>query len=197
MALRVKTVWFKKEGAQRDPSEVATVIASTIWRLCDRSIDNLSKADYDIITPQRGFRIIAELACFLVHYVDRLAFNRMDDARRQDLVSAVGVRLAEIMEENILDFSGGQKDPEYDHQAGFIELINRRMVDYSEFEFPEDKASFPALRFLSLQIREVMEQSDQSWIQDQIMDIEMPEMMGTVKKSVDGFYPPPAATEKT
>jgi len=34
-----------------------------------------------------------------------------------------------------------------------------------------------------------MEQSDQTWIQDQIMDIEMPEMMGTVKKSVEGFYP--------
>jgi hypothetical protein len=193
MALRVKTVWFKKEGEQRDPAEVATVIASTIWRLCDRAIDNLSKADFDIITPQRGFRIIGEMAGFLVHYVDRLAFNRMDDEQRQDVVSAVGVRLAEIMEENILDFGGGQKDPEYDYQAGFIELINRRMVDYSEFDFPEDKASFPALRFLSLQIREVMEQSDQTWIQDQIMDIEMPEMMGTVKKSVDGFYPAPAA----
>ena len=189
MALRVKTTWFKKEGEQRDPTEVATVIASILWRLCDRAIDNLSHADFDIITPQRGFRIIGELACFLVHYVDRLAFNRMDDEQRQEVVSAVGLRLAEIMEENILDFSDGEKDPEYDYQAGFIELINRRMGDYSEFDFPEDKASFPALRFLSLQIREVMEQSDQTWIQDQIMDIEMPEMMGTVKKSVEGFYP--------
>jgi hypothetical protein len=189
MALRVKTVWFKKEGEQRDPAEVATVIASTIWRLCDRAIDNLSKADFDIITPQRGFRIIGELACFLVHYVDRLAFNRMDDDHRQDVVSAVGVRLAEIMEENIIELNGGAKDPDYDYQAGFIDLINRRMVDYSEFDIPEDRASFPALRFLSLQIREVMEQTDQTWIQDQIMDIEMPEMMGTVKKSVDGFYP--------
>ena len=188
MALRVKTTWFKKEGEQRDPSEVATVIASTIWRLCDRAIDNLSKADYDIITPQRGFRIIGEMVCFLVHYVDRLAFNRMDDEQRQEVVSAVGVRLAEIMEENILDFTEGQKDPEYDYQAGFIELINRRMVDYSAFDFPEGKASFPALRFLSLQIREVMEQSDQTWIQDQIMDIEMPEMMGMVQKNMDGFY---------
>jgi len=189
MALRVKTVWFKKEGEQRDPAEVATVIASTIWRLCDRAIDNLSKADFDIVTPQRGFGIIGEMACFLIHYVDRLAFSRMDDAQRQDLVSAVGVRVAEIMEENILDFTEGAKDPDYDYQAGFIELINKRMVDYSEFDFPEDKASFPALRFLSLQIREVMQQSDQTWIQDQIMDIEMPEMMGMVKKNVDGFYP--------
>ena len=45
------------------------------------------------------------------------------------------------------------------------------------------------LRFLSLMIREVMEKTDQSWIQDQLMDIEVPEMMGTMKKQVDGFYP--------
>lgn len=191
MALRVKTVWFKKEGEQRDPAEVATVLASTIWRLCDRTIDNLSKADFDIITPQRGFRIIGEMACFLVHYVDRLAFNRMDDELRQDVVSAVGVRLAEIMEENIIETTGGEKDPDYDYQAGFIDLTNRRMGDYAAFDFPDEKASFPALRFLSLQIREIMEQSDQTWIQDQIMEIEMPEMQSMVKKNMDGFYPLP------
>jgi len=188
MALRVKTVWFKKEG-ERPAEEIATVLASTLWRLADKAVDNLSKADFDIVTPERGFKIIGELTCFLVHYIDRLAFERMDDGKRQDLVSAVGVRLAEIMEQNILDFTGGMTDPGYDYQDGYIDLLNRRMTDYSEFEFPEDKASFQALRFLSLMIREGMEKSDQTWIQDQLMDIEVPEMMGMVKKSMDGFYP--------
>ena len=188
MALRVKTVWFKKEG-ERPAEEIATVLASTLWRLADKAVDNLSKADFDIVTPERGFKIIGELTCFLVHYIDRLAFERMDDGKRQDLVSAVGVRLAEIMEQNILDFTGGMTDPGYDYQDGYIDLLNRRMTDYSEFEFPEDKASFQAMRFLSLMIREGMEKSDQTWIQDQLMDIEVPEMMGMVKKSMDGFYP--------
>ncbi len=188
MALRVKTVWFKKEG-ERPAEEVATVLASTLWRLGDKAVDNLSKANFDIVTPERGFKIIGELVCFLTHYIDRLAFERMDDAKREELVSAVGVRLAEIMEQNILDLTGGKRDPDYDYQDGFIELLNRRNVDYSEFEFPQDKASFQALRFLSLMIREGMQQSDQTWIQDQLMDIEVPEMMGMVKKNMDGFYP--------
>ncbi len=188
MALRVKTVWFKKEG-ERPAEEVATVLASTIWRLADKAVDNLSKADFDIVTPQRGFKIIGELTCFLTHYVDRLAFERMDDDKRQALVSAVGVRLAEIMEQNILDMTG-RKDPDYDYQDGYIDLLNRRMADYAEFEFPKDKASFQALRFLSLMIREGMEKTDQSWIQDQLMDIEVPEMLAMVKKNMDGFYPP-------
>lgn len=195
MALRVKTTWFKKEG-ERPPEEIATVLASMLWRLADKAIDNLSKADYDIITPQRGFKIIAELTCFLVHYIDRLAFDRMDDAQRQELVSATGIRLAEVMEENILDFNEGERDPDYDYQEGYIELLNKRMQDYAEFaEFtlPDGKPGFQAARFLSLMIREDMLKSDQSWIQDQLMDIEVPAMMAMAKKNMDGFYPPEAA----
>lgn len=191
--VRVRTVWFNKDGKQRSEEETASVIAATIWRLCDKGIDNLSKADYDILTPQRGFKIIGELSCFLVHYADRLVYGRIDEDSRAALISATGNKLAEIMEQNILDFTGGQKDPDYDYRAGYIELLNRRMADYAEFEFPIDKASFQALRFLSLIIREVMDKGDQSWIQDQLMDIEVPEMLGTLKKQVDGFYPPVAS----
>lgn len=193
--LRVKTTWFKKEG-ERLPEEVATVMASMLWRLADKAVDNLSKADYDIITPQRGFKIIAELTCFLVHYMDRLAFDRIDDAQRQELISATGIRLAEVMEQNILDSNDGQRDPDYSYQDGYIELMNKRMQDYAEFaEFtlPNGKASFPVSRFLSLMIREDMEKSDQSWIQDQLMDIEVPAMMEMAKKNMDGFYPPAEA----
>jgi hypothetical protein len=188
MALRVKTVWFKKEG-ERPADEIATVLASTIWRLADKAVDNLSKANFDIVTPQRGFRIIAELTAFLVHYVDRLAYGRLPEDKRHALVSAVGLRLAEIMEQNVLDFTGGRRDPDYDYRQGYIDRLNQRMADYAEFEFPQDKASFQALRFLSLMIREDMLESDQTWIQDQLMDIELPEMMGMVRKNMDGFYP--------
>ncbi len=189
---RVKTVWFKKEG-ERHAEEIATALATTIWRMADRAIDNLSKADYDIITPQRGFKIIGELTAFAVHYVDRLIFERMNDAKRGEMISALGVRLAEILEDNILEFTEGEKDPDYDYQQGYIDMLNARMVEYAHYDFPDDRPSFQALRFLSLQIREGMEARDQSWIQDQIMDIEMPEILGTVKKQVDGFYPPSTA----
>lgn len=189
--VRVRTTWFKKEG-ERPSHEVATVLASNIWRLADKAVDNLSKADYDIVTPQRGFRIIAELTNFLVHYVDRLVYGRVEEEKRAEIVTETGIRVAEIMEDNILEFTGGVADPEYDYKQGFIDLLNTRMTDYAEFEFPTDKASFQALRFLSLQIRDIMEDTDKSWIQDQLMDIEIPEMMGSVKKSIDGFYPAPA-----
>ena len=185
---RVKTVWFKKDG-ERSVDDIATALATTIWRMADRAIDNLSKADFDIITPERGFKIIGELTAFAVHYVDRLLFPRMDDAARGEVISALGVRLAEIMEDNILEFTEGARDPDYDYEQGYIDMLNTRMTEYAHYDFPDDRPSFPALRYLSLQIREGMEATDQTWIQDQIMDIEMPEILGTVKKQVDGFYP--------
>lgn len=188
--LRVKTQWFKGDEEDRSPEETASAIAMLIWRLADGTVDSLSQAEYDIITPQRGFRIIAELCCFLSHYVDRLVYDRIDESHRHGLVSAVGQRLAETMEDNILDFNGGKKDPDYDHKAGFIDLMNRRNADYATFEFPVDKASYQALRYLSLMIREVMEAQDQSWIQDQLMDIEVPQIMATAKKQIDGFFTP-------
>ena len=185
---RVKTVWFKKEG-ERPADEIATALATTIWRMADRAIDNLSKADYDIITPQRGFKVIGELSAFAVHYIDRVVYQRLADDKRSELISALGTRLAEIMEDNILDFTGGVKDPDYDYKQGYIDMLNARMAEYAHYEFPDGKPSFQAARYLSLQIREDMEKSDQTWIQDQIMDIELPELLGTVKKQVDGFYP--------
>ena len=90
------------------------------------------------------------------------------------------------MEENIISVVG--PDPNRNFKAEFIDFLNRRFADYAEFDFPDDeKASFPALRFLGLQIREEMGDNDKTWIMDQIMDIEMPEMMGTVRKSFKGL----------
>ena len=102
------------------------------------------------------------------------------------VLQAVSNRLGEVMEENII--SVVDKDATRNYKAEFIDFLNRRFNEYAEFDFPEDdKASFPALRFLSLQIRDEMGDNDKTWIMDQIMDIEMPEMMGTVRKSFKGL----------
>ena len=183
--VRVKTVWFKKEG-ERSPEEIATAVASTIWRVADKAVDNLGRENYDILTPARGFKLIAECVAFLVHYCDRMAYASLTPDRRAAVLQAMSSRLGEVMQENILEVVGAE--PGRNYKAEFIDFLNRRFADYAEFEFPDDeKASFPALRFLGLQIREEMGEDDKTWIMDQIMDIEMPEMMGTVRKSFQGL----------
>ena len=56
--VRVRTVWFKKDG-ERSAEEIATAVATTTWRVADKAVDNLGRENYDIITPARGFKLIA------------------------------------------------------------------------------------------------------------------------------------------
>jgi hypothetical protein len=185
MPIRVKTIWFKKDG-DRSPEEIASAVATTTWRVADKAIDNLGRENYDIITPDRGFKLIAEFLAFLVHYCDRMAYGSLSPERRLAVLQALSNKLGEVMEQNVREVVG--KDDPRNYKQEFIDFLNRRFADYSEFEFPDDeRASFPALRFLGLQIRDEMGDNDKTWVMDQIMDIEMPEMMGTVRKSFKGL----------
>lgn len=193
MALRLKTVWFKNAGG-RSSAELASVLASTIWRLADNAVTNLSKWDCDIITPERGMRILGEMAAFLVHMTDRMLYGRVPEEERARLVQSAGKRLAQIVHDNIREMGA---DDGFDYQANFIDLLNRRAADYATFECAPDKPSFPLLRYLGLAVRELMLESDQHWVADQIMDIQAPEALGTLKKTVDGLLaPPPARREQ-
>jgi len=186
MALRLKTVWFKNAGG-RSKAEIASVFASTIWRLADEVVNNLSKFDCDIVTPERGVRIVGELAVFLLHMTDRMVYGRVPEAERAQLIQAAGRRLAELAQDNIRAL--GARD-DFDYRGNFIDFINRRNADYATFECAPDKPSFPLLRYLGLAVRDLMLESDQPWVADRIMDIDAPEALGMLKKTVDGLLSP-------
>ncbi len=187
MALRVKTTWFKQVDGPKSLEQQATVIATTIWRLADKAVISLSKADFDIVTPQRGFTLLAELSVYMLHLSDRMVYRRINDAERKILIQTVAIRLAEILEENIHDV---MNDHDHPYQDAFIDLINRRSDDYATFDFPPDQPNFAILRYLGNRVMEIMESHDQPWVIDQIMELESPEMTETVKKAVDGLFPP-------
>jgi hypothetical protein len=186
MALRLKTVFFKNAGG-RSSAEIASVLASTIWRLSDEVVTNLSKWDCDIVTPERGMKILGEMSAFLLHMSDRLAYRRLAEADRARFIQAAGQRLAEIMQDNIRAMVG---EDGFDYKANFIDLINRRGADYATFECTPEKPGYPILRYLGLAVREHMLESDQHWVADQIMDIQAPEALGMLKKTVDGLLLP-------
>ena len=177
--VRAKTVWFRKQ-APRSAKELASVLASTLWRLAEKLVDNLSRSDYDIVTPARGYKIIAEVLALGLHLCDRWAYGRLDDARRGELVQAIGAHLADTMESNVRGT-----------RTNFIDMLNRRGADYASFDIPSSGAGFPVLRYLGAQIREAMEEHDQHWVMDQVMDVEMPEVLGTLKKTFDGLLAQP------
>lgn len=186
MAIRIKTTWFKQVEGPKDLRQQAGVVASTIWKQADKTVTDLSKANFSIETPQRGFGLLAELSVFMLHLSDRIVYLRMNDADRQTLVQALAVRLAEILEENIHEVVNDHGHP---YQADFIDLVNRRCDDYASFDFPATQPDFSVLRYLGNRICEIMDERDRAWIIDQVMELSAPDMVGTVEKVIDGLFP--------
>lgn len=188
--IRVKTAWFREGEDGHGPQDQATALSVTVWKLADKAVISLSHAEYDIITPQRGFTLLAELIAYMVHLVDRMVHGRIDDEERAELIGALGVKMAEILEDNIHTVVG-------DHGHPYVEAIlnkfNQRWADYAGFDFDPETPNFVVKRYLANCIREVMEARDQSWIADQIIEIEAPAFISPLKKQVEAFYPRHAA----
>lgn len=185
--LRIKTTWFRKD-AGRAPDETASVLALNFWKMANKAVDDISKADFDIVHLGRGFGLIAEMSAFMIHIADRLLYGRVDEERRAALIESAGVRLAEYVEKNIQDFLNDDSDKR-DYQGEFLDFLNRRTADYETFEFPPEEPNYAIKRYLANVIRERMEAQDQTWIIDQIIEFQAPEAIETVQKLIDGFFP--------
>ena len=185
--IRIKTTWFRKD-AGRAEDETASVLALTFWKMASKAVDDISKADYDIVNPGRGFGIIAEMGAFILHITDRMLSDRVDEERRTALIGAAGVKLGEFMATNIHDLLNDETDKR-DYQGEFLDFLNRRTEDYETFDFPPDEPNYAIKRYLANVMRERMEAHDQTWIIDQIIEFQAPEAIENVTKLIDGFFP--------
>ena len=185
--IRIKTTWFRKD-AGRAEDETASVLALTFWKLASKAVDDISKADYDIVNPGRGFGIIAEMGAFILHITDRMLSDRVDEERRTALIGAAGVKLGEFMASNIHDLLNDDTDKR-DYQGEFLDFLNRRTEDYETFDFPPDEPNYAIKRYLANVMRERMEAHDQTWIIDQVIEFQAPEAIENVAKLINGFFP--------
>ena len=185
--LRIKTTWFRKE-AGRASDETASVLALNFWKMANKSVDDISKANFDIIHLGRGFGLIAEMSAFMIHIADRMLYGRVDEERRAALIESTGMHLAEYVEKNIHDFLNDDRD-ERDYQGEFLDFLNRRTEDYETFDFPPEEPNYAIKRYLANVIRERMEGQDKTWILDQIIEFQAPEAIETVQKLIHGLFP--------
>ena len=191
--LRIKTTWFRRDDSRAE-DETASVLALTFWKLAAKAVDDISKADYDIVNPGRGFGIIAEMGAFILNISDRMLFGRVDETRRAALIGAAGVKLGEFMETNIRDLVNDANDTR-DYQGEFLDFLNRRSEDYDTFEFPPEEPNYAIKRYLANVMRDRMAAHDQTWIIDQIIEFQAPEAIENVAKLINGFFPRQDAAE--
>lgn len=184
MAIRVKSQWHKTENA-RTPQQVATVIASLIWRVAEEKVTHMQQDNFEINSKQQGFAMLAEYLAFSIQYTDRFVYGRVDEEYRAALVGAIAKRLAEILEDNQIHHMGQSQDRYKNH---FITLLNERLADYATFEYENGEPSYPCRRFLGSVILDLMPKRDHSWTIDQVVEIEVPNAIQLLKKGLTGLF---------
>ncbi len=178
--MRIKSQWHKGDKP-KTVQQVASVIAFIIWRVTEETVTHIQKDKFEIASQQQAFDMIGEFLAFFVQLTDRVAYLRLGGELRAPVVQAVAKRLGEILEDNQLARFGPPEDADY--RTRFVGLLNARLGDYALFDYAEEP-DYSTLRYLGNRIMELMGKQDQSWIIDQIIEIEAPEAVKNVLKGL-------------
>ena len=184
MAIRIKSRWHRSERneAQRKTfADSAGALAFIVWRLSVEHAKEIHREGFDYASDRERVRVISEYCAFAVQLVDRLAHRRIDDEARAVLVVALGRRLADLMQDNLLDVAGPG-----DYRAPFVEMLNERLDDYARFEFDDEAPGFEALRYFGDRVMRSMGVSQTNrWVMDHVMEISAPDLFEKIARSVD------------
>ena len=106
---------------------------------------------------------------------------------------ALARRLATIYQENldqlIGPLSAAADSPARNHADVFIDLLNRRMAEYAEFDYDESGPEFAFLRYFGNCVAAALPDSpDQRWVLDQIMASQAPEAIEIVERGMRGVH---------
>ena len=179
---RTKSRFFAKDKA-RDPATLASVAAFTTWRLGLQTIKRMRDADFEIAASPQYFDILGEYLIFLIHVADRFAFARLPLNERRVFTVAMVRRLAELMQENESRLLGSDPDA---IRRGFIDRFNARADDYATFGFDEANGpDFAFMRYAGHALLGVVAERDRAWVTDQLMSIEAPDAVVTVRRVMD------------
>lgn len=183
MLRRTKSKWFAR-GRPRDPATIAGVVAFTSWRLALESIKRMRTAQFSIDADARYFVFVREFLIFLVQVADRLVAPRCDLATRTGFLTALCHRLGDILGENQANLLGGDAVA---IRRGFIDLVNERADDYATFGFDENGPDFAFARYCAHQLLDAADASDRAWLVDQIISIEAPAAIETLRPLVENL----------
>ena len=178
--MRIKTRWNDKKKA-RSLEEIAGALAFTEWRIAGKALLDLENEGFQTDTQLQRLDVLQEFCAFLIHVTDRLVHTYMADEERQPFIIALALKLADTYHDNRVDSEGRGQD----FRKPFIELINKRMADYAEFRFEDGAPGYAFKRYLGECVTNTMGPKDRKWISDQVMEIEVPAMLKTLRKGLN------------
>ncbi len=184
MAVRIRSR-FHTEG-QRSAATQASVVCILAWKLAVAAIKRMREADYDIDIGRPYFDFVCEFMVFLAMAADRIAYMKLAAERRIEFTSALAKRMAEIVEGNNAMLLGTAEPGAC--QKYFVDLFNRRSGEYAEFDYGAEGPDFGFKRLFAACLREGLPEKDRLWVVDQVMDIEVPDALKALDKTLAGLF---------
>lgn len=177
MAIRLKSKWHRsrrsrnqaRAGQPKTLADLSGVISFNVWKISHEVFRRMEKEGFRFAEDMQVVRTLQEFIAFLVHMIDRRAYGHWDDDKRHDFINRVCSQLTDNMVENQTELLGPG-----DYAPAMTALLNARFTDYAECAFDDNGPGFEARRFLALQIADILAQTDNRWVIEQVMDIEVP-----------------------
>jgi hypothetical protein len=194
--MRIKSQWFR-DDKPKTAQQSASVIAFIAWRLAQNAVKQMRAAQFDIDPGPQYFAFLGEFLVFLIQIADRIAYGQLEGTYRADFTTALVIRVAEILEENQDALLGSPAERTY--KSLFIDLFNAESADYATLGYGEAGPDFAFLRYLGNRVMDLMPKKDQSWVIDQIMEIEAPQAVADIRRGMQGLFdgsPRPARRER-
>jgi len=177
MAIRLKSKWHRSRRARNQArankpkslDDLSGVLSFNIWKISHEIFRRMEKEGFRFAEDAQVTLFIQEFIAFLVHMIDRRIYGYWDDDKRHAFINLVSTQLTGNMVENQIDLLGPG-----DHEQAMTALLNARFEDYAECAYDDNGPGFEARRFLALKISDILAQTDNRWVIEQVMDIEIP-----------------------
>jgi len=181
MAMHIKTKWHKHQDKTVEDS--ASVLGVNIWKIAVHMVDHIGDENFQFSNTEERFVVLEEILIFLVQIVDRLSYAIHNDNERHNLVTALVLSLAVNLEENQSEWLGNG-----DYRKRFLDRFNDRAQEYANFTFEEEQPGYQFQRYLGERVLTIMgEKNLNRWVMDQIIDIEIPEALKTLRRVWQGL----------
>jgi hypothetical protein len=181
MASRIHSKWHHGER-ERSIEEIAGAIAFNSWKIAQDKTINLRSEQFNQ-RSELQLNITIEYLLFQVQIIDRILHQRLEQEARRQLITALVLRLAELVQENSSESLG-----DGDYGTPFIQLFNQRSTEYAELGLSADGPSYPFLRHLGSQIQQLVgDEQEQRWVIDQVMDRDGMDVYNRVQNSIQNI----------
>ena len=179
----LRTKWWDGKDKTRTAAEQGSALAFIAWRVAHETAITLHGEDFIYRDDGQRLDVIAEFLAFIVHLVDRISYEHIPEDIRNELINALGSKLAEHMQDNRQDWQGPG-----DHRSPLISLFNQRFGEYAEEGFDEeDGPTFGMYRHAGHCVQGHMSDDAEHgnrWVIDQVMDVEGPEIFAKIDKAM-------------